>query len=667
MEVLGQRPDAYRADSATTATRSDAPILDIPASIQVVPREVLEDQRATETMDALRNVSGVQNAGTFGNRSRGVNLRGFQSFRFAKDGFFSPASFGDVGFLDMANVERIEVLKGPASVLFGQNEPGGLVNIVTKKPQAQALRRIELNSGFVKGADDDVNELRGHLDINQPFSETVFARFNAAYQEGDSFRNFFIDSDRTLLAPAVRWQPTERTKVDLQLDYFDQRQQFDRGLVAVDGNPRALPRDRFLGERFSQFEAEEMLVQATLEHRFSKALRLRSRARYSDSDADRFSADPRGLQDDGRTLNRRVADLDQRIDNYGLQNDLIVELDTGWASHEIVAGVDLNATRFDSGFRTASLDPIDIFEPQFGAQPGEFGPVSTQDRRIDFLGLYLQDRIGLGTRWSLLLSARFDFADTRFKRDGATVTDTEDREFSPRAGLVFHATPTLRLYTSYTESFSPFVFAAPEGGGSFNPETGEQVELGAKKAWLGGRLSTTVALYNLKKQNVLTDDPENPDRSIQTGEQRSRGVEIDIAGELLPNWQLIASAAFTNAEVTEDNVIAVGNALEDAARWSGSLWSTYTLAGGPLPGARIGGGVFYVGDRAGDLVNSFEVDSYTRVDLFSRLPVPGLPALTVALNIENVFDRKYIAAASGASSVEPGQPRSVFLRLAYAL
>ncbi len=642
----------YKAERSATATKTDTAIIDTPASIQVVPREVIEDQNAQRVADVLENVSGVQSAGTQGNLNEVFTVRGFQQSRLAKDGFLAASSFTDVGFLDLANIERVEVLKGPASVLYGLTNPGGLINLVTKKPQEEVFYTF-------KGTAGSFDLYRGEADINRPLNadKSLLFRLNTAYQESDSFRDYFIDADRIQIAPSLRWLISEDTTVDLQLEYYDQEQQFDRGLVAIGDRADVLPQDRYLGERFSQTQADELRFNAILDHQFNESWALRSSLRVADSDQDRFAADPESLQADGRTLSRRASILRTAIDNYAAQMNLMGAFDTGFLGHELLIGVDANFTRFDSSFQRASLASIDVFDPVYGAQPGTFGSASIQDRRIDFYGLYLQDLVSFGEHWKLLLGGRYDHASTEFERDSQLITDANDREFSPRAGLVFQPIENLSLYASYTESFLPFVFAVSQDGSPFEPEFGEQIEVGVKRDWFEGRLSTTLAVFDLTRQNVLTPDPENSTFSIQTGEQRSRGVEMDVTGEILPGWNVISSVTYLDAEITEDNRFSVGNRLQNVPRWSGSFWSTYEFRAGVLNGLELGGGVFAVGRREGDLENSFEAAGYARVDAFAQYRVNE--HVQVSLNVRNLFDKDYIQAPIGRTEVYPGAPLTV--------
>lgn len=645
----------YKASRSATATKTDSRILDIPASVQVVPREVIEDQDANRLIDALENVSSVHSAGTQGNRNEIFQIRGFQQSRLAKDGFLSASSFTEAGFLDLANVERVEVLKGPASVLYGLTSPGGLINLVTKRPRPEVFYTVDGTAG-------SFDFYRGEIDLNQPLNDdrTLLFRLNAAYQETDSFRDFFTDSDRTLLAPSLRVAISEDTTLDLQFEYYDQAQPFDRGLVAIGEDADVLPRDRFLGERFSRVEADELRFNAVLDHRFNDSWSLRTSLRAADSTQDQAGTDPRGVQPDGRTLDRRGSTLLTTIDNYAVQTNLLGDVETGVLTHELLIGFDANFTRFNSDFREFPVDSIDIFDPVYGAQPGAVNFVSLQERQIDFYGIYLQDVVSFGEHWKLSLGGRYDYADTEAIRDGDLITDAIDKEFSPRAGLVFQPLQDLSLYVSYSESFEPFVFRVTADGRPFEPEFGEQLELGIKRDWLGGRLSSTLAAFELTRQNVQTPDPDNPDFSIQTGEQRSRGVELDVTGEILPGWQVIGSLTYLDHEITKDNRFPVGNRLQNVPEWSGSLWSSYTVQNGPLRDLRFGGGIFAVGRRAGDLDNSFDAAGYNRIDAFVQYPVNE--RFQLSLNANNLFDKEFIEAPIGRTQVYPGAPRSVFLK-----
>ncbi len=266
--------------------------------------------------------------------------------------------------------------------------------------------------------------------------------------------------------------------------------------------------------------------------------------------------------------------------------------------------------------------------------------------------------ISFGEQWKLLLGGRYDMVKTQFDVNDRRLSDKWDRAFSPRAGLVYQPIKDLSLYASYTTSFLPPLAGAGLDGRPFKPEEGEQFEVGVKRDWFGGRLSTTLAAFQLTRSNLSTPDPRNPRFSIQVGEQRSRGVELDIAGELTPGWRVTGSLAYLDARITKDNRFPVGNRLINSPDWSGSLWTTYAFQDNSLRGLELGGGLFVVGDRKADLTNRVNVDAHARVDLFARYKVNE--TISLALNVDNLFDENYVEGLFSATYIEPGAPRSVF-------
>ena len=637
--------EGYRAERTGTATKTDTPIRDVPAAIQVVPKQVIQDQQATRIADVIENVSSARPGSTFGNRADSFIVRGFQSFLSARDGFLSNQLFGDPGFIDLASVERVEILKGPASVLYGLGDPGGLVNIVTKRPLREAQYRLGAQAG-------SFSFKRAEADLSQPFNAdgTLALRLNAAYQDWDSFRDFFKRSRRAFVAPVLGWEPSASTRVLVDFEYVDQELPFDRGLVALGTGVAAVPISRYFGEAFSTFNLNGLQSRYIVEHQLNSAWMLRQTGRYQESEARRFSADPRGLQANNRTLNRRATDQLDNADQWTLQLDAVGDFTRAYVGHKLLLGVETGTARKDVRLATASLAPIDIFNPVYGAQPGVFGAPTLTDQEIKYSALYAQDQIWLGERWKLLLGLRYD--DTR----QTTVTNgvarvQNDAVYSPRAGVMFDLTPRASLYASYSRSFKP-VTGTTFGGAPFEPETGNQVEVGIKAEFLERRLGATLALYELARQNVTTADPANAGFSVQTGEQRARGLELDLIGDLGSGWNVIASGAYTDAVLTKDNRFTVGNRIQGVPRVSGSLWLTREI----WKGFGAGGGFFAAGSREGDLANSFRVPGYARADASLFYRGSGWRA---TLGLKNVFDKEYIESPVSRTEVYPGAPRTV--------
>jgi len=659
VEVLGQRTD-YNARSASSGTRFEVDLIDVPVSVQVVPRSLFEDQGAIQIGEALRNVSGVTVGDSSGNRVEKFLVRGFENDRrIAVDGFLPPTAFGNVGYLDLAMVEQVEVLKGPASVLYGQANPGGFINLVSKRPQDAAFYRASLATGSEEF-------YRAELDINQPLSadNRLKSRFVFAYQSADSFRDLFRDTERLLLAPSFSWQVNERSSVDLQIEYFDRSGPSDFGLLPLNGEADTLDSEWYEGEAFSQVDSELLQGRLTYQYRFENGWLFKTALRASEAQSNRFSADARGIQDDGRTVRRRTRLFPQDVEDLTSQSTLTGSFVTGGFTHDFLVGVDLSRSDYDASDRRASLASIDAFDPVYGAMPGALDDPRFTTRSVDFAAVYFQDLVSMGEHWKVLLGGRFDHVEQRETRNDDVTNDVEDREFSPRVGVVYKPRSDLSLYASYTESFFPppalFNPDSLANDEPFEPERGIQYEVGVKTSLLEERFFATMALFELTRENVLTADPFDPDLSVQTGEQRSRGVEVDLRGTLLPNLNIVATYTYLDAEITEDNVFAVGNRLPNTSEHSGSLWAMFNVDRGALNGLELGAGAYAQSSRKGNLANSYAVDSFVRLDAYASYPLT--PKVAVSLNVKNLLDEDYIAAALG-NSINPGEPRTLLARL----
>ncbi|MBE9052034.1 TonB-dependent siderophore receptor [Nostocales cyanobacterium LEGE 11386] len=666
--VTGEQ-SGYRVREGSTATRTDTPLRDIPANIQVIPRQVLEDQGAVRLDEALRNIAGVTFSSSFGNRGQDFRVRGFSATQYRnglREDVGGSGSFNNRTAQETADIERIEVLKGPASVLFGQGEPGGVINLVTKKP----LSTPYYNIGFTAGSFDFY---RPTLDFSGPLNDdgSLAYRLNIAYESAGSFRDF-TDSRRYFIAPSLAWTISPSTKLTLEASYLQDRRTFDRGLIVLNGSdrPANLPFNRALFDpNFSKTNIEETRAYLYLDHNFSDDLSLRSAFRYTTS----FESDREGsssinrLLGDNRTVEIGASFGDQFFETYTFQNDLVWKFNTGAIAHTLLLGVEIRnaSARFSSQAPDEQQNLfgglLDIFEPNYSAiaytggfqvfEEGDF-----QDQRT--VGVYLQDQITLADNLKLLIGGRFD--NVNFEQEFQVEEfsqEQSDSAFSPRLGLVYQPSETLSLYASYSRSFVP-VLGRSATNAQFRPTRGTQYEIGAKADFLDGRLSTTLSAYNITRSNVLTPDPDpaNSGFSVQVGEQRGRGIDLDVAGEILPGWNIIASYALLDATITQDNRFEVGNRLNNIPNNAASLWTTYTVQSGDLRGLGFGAGAFFVGERTGDLANSFMLPGYTRFDAAVYYNRDNFRA---ALNLKNLFGTEYFAGSQNRSAVVPGAPFEV--------
>lgn len=641
----------YVPDTASTATLTTTPIEETPQAVAVVTRKVLEDQKVIRLQEALKNVSGISNSqGGFGNSRDAFQCRGFECSTF-KNGLNFDPSVQMQTFIESANVQRIEVLKGPPSVLYGRSEPGGVINIQTKQPLASRYYSLETIFG-------SFGLYRPTIDATGPLNEnkTLLYRFNGAYENSDSFRDF-VNSSRWFAAPVLTWKIGHNTTLTLEGEYLRDNRTIDRGIPAMGTRPAPIPLTRFLGEPFQRNRSEEGRAGYSLTHRFNPDWSLLSTFRMDLAKRDSFDLFvPGDPQPDG-TLERAVFPNQEVLRSYNLRNDLIGHVPTGFLDHTFLFGV--QASRAESDFRSAfeSFPSINIFNPVYNVAKPNIPLTGQFDTKADSLGVYVQDQVSLLKDLKLLVGARFDYVRQTQVSDGV-YSDQEDTAVSPRVGISYHMADPLYLYANYTQSFQPQV-GLSAAGQQFDPSRGTQYEAGVKVNVVPNRLMATVAVYRIIRKNLLTTDPNNLFFSIQTGEQRSQGVELDLTASLYPGWQVIASYAYTDASVQQDTDIPVGNRLRDVARHAGSVWTTYEMHDGALKGLGGGVGLFAVGERNMDILNTAQLPGYVRTDaaLFYRRPNAWQGRnLTVQLNILNLLDHQYFAFAQARNAAFPGAP-----------
>ncbi|MBW4643295.1 MAG: TonB-dependent siderophore receptor [Goleter apudmare HA4340-LM2] len=648
--VTGEQ-DGYRVPNGSTATRTDTPLRDIPQSIQIIPQQVLKDQRA-DISSALLNAPSVRNAAP----------SNFDSLRLQVRGFFSQSTLNGIketnGLAsnvgpDLTGIENIEILLGPNSVLLGSTSPGGTVNFVTKQPLRDPYYFVEATVG-------SFDFYRGEVDLSGPLDDEKKAlyRLNASYRD----QGFFTDLSQTrnlVIAPVLSLELNENTNLTIEGIYKNLQQENNNlGLPAIGtifSNPNGdIPRTRITNE--GDLDVTTARIGYRLEHKFNESWSLNNSFRYGYLNYDGIGLNiGTQLLADNRTLLRTANDLNDRYRDYRLTTNVIGKFDTGSIKHKLLFGIDLGRLNNTLKFTGRSGAPIDLFNPIYGQSPGAITFELDTNTVTDELGFILQDQVTIADNLKLLLSGRFD-TFTQTNKDFLADTDTSqsDSAFSPRIGIVYQPIPAISLYANYSRSFEPAIGQAFDGS-DFEPTRGTQFEVGVK-ADLNQRLSTTLALYDVTQSNVLTDDPNNLGFSVQTGEQRSQGIELSLTGEILPGWNVFASYAYNDARVTEDNSIPTGNRVQRTTPHAASLWTTYQIQRGDLQGLGFGLGLFYVGDRAGDTGNTFEVPSYLTTDaaIFYKRD-----RLRAAINIKNLFNVDYFENAFSRLRVSPGAPFTV--------
>jgi len=652
----------YRATRSASATRTDTAIHETPQSISVVPAQVVEDIGATRLEDALDYAGGVERGNNFGGQGLTEFLvRGFSTQEFYRNGF--AVNRGYPNMPDASTLERIEVLRGPASMLYGRGDPGGTFNIVSKQPQAE--RRTVLSSqvntdGLRRGTLDTT----GALDESAAFTY----RLNLVAEGSDSFRDH-VESERYNIAPVLRWQLSDDTALILEGDYLHNRHPMDRGLTRYPNQAGDLSRDRFLGEESAgKLTNKNATTQLRLEHQLDSQWMLRGGIQYLDGSLDGGAVENNGLASDGRTVGRNYSERWLNWNDLAVQANLEGHFDAAGLAHTLLLGVEFDEYNYDSLIRRSggltSDFPIDLYDPVYGQPlPALTRTTTYDDENLKSYAFFVQDQIALTERLKAQVGARLERFEQRYdnKLTPAGSWDQAHNAVSPRFGLIYDLTEELAVYANTSRSFKPNR-GADRSSQAFDPEKGIAHEVGIKYELPEHDLSVTAALFHIIKENVLTSDPLDSNYQVAAGEARSRGFDISVAGNITPQWRVIGGYAYVDAEVTESSSASmpVGTRLANVPRHSFNLLDTYEFADGPLAGLGIGigMGVKYVGDRKGGASSTaFDMDAYTTVDLLAYYPLTERVRLN--LNLNNVFDEEYEERAWGNIWAYPGAPRTL--------
>lgn len=658
--VTGDRA-AYRNLSVAGATKTDALPRDLPQSVRTIGADLLADAGVTTLSGALELASGIARQSDLGGLWDSYAMRGFTGDpNFGSDylvnGF--SASRGYNGQRDVAGTQAIEILKGPSSALYGRGEPGGTVNILTKKPRFTPRYGADLALGSHATR-------RTAVDLTGPLSETVAYRVNAAHQDGGSFRET-VQIERAYLAPSFVWLAGPDTTVSYEIEATRQRAPFDRGIPAVRGVLEPVPAARFVGEPADGRNTVQSLGQQLfVQHLLADGWSLQGGAAYRASSLEGFSSEANDLLADGRTLRRQRRHRDFSAIDRSARVELLGTATTWGVAHAILAGVE--AYQFDDRRIQLRRNPsaanpytIDVFNPVYGAAALPLAlSIDTAEHQQSH-GLYAQDQLTLAPQWKALVGVRADRYDqtvTNYRT--AAVNVQRLHAVSPRAGLVWQPTATFALYASTARGFRPNS-GISIGNTAFPAEKSRSQELGAKLETPGG-IAGTLALYRIDKENVLTPNPVNTDFSIPAGAVASKGVELDVAGQLRRGLKLSGAYAYTDARVTRgDNTIRTGSRFPNVPRHSANLLLVAHNAH-----ASLGAGVTYVGERFGDVAasSSFTLPAYTTARLLGAW-TPNAH-WRVAVNVDNLFDRRYDASSYSQLWVAPGSTRTITATASY--
>jgi catecholate siderophore receptor len=666
--VTGIR-EGYRPTETSTATRTPTDLKDVPQAVTIVTEQQIDDQALRSMGDLLRYVPGAVISQGEGHRDQ-VILRGNSSSAdFFVDGLRDDVQY----YRGLYNLDRVEVLKGPNAMIFGRGGGGGIVNRVTKKPRPRAAA-----GGAVSV--DGYGAWLVEADVDQPLGRGVYARLNGTYEQFASFRDYY-GGHRIGLNPTLAFEPGRRTRIDLSYEYDQDRRVVDRGVpsdqrtgaatVADPARPLAGYRRTFFGvPGLNRTSLDAHVVRAQVRHEFSDALSLTSRFLYGDYDKfyrNAMAQAPVTLVGGAPKVGiEAYQDATQRRNLFS-QNDLVWKVSTGPLRHVLLGGIEAGRQETDgqrqNGFfgnaRRVSVDLARVIAvPAVTFRTGVAAAERLTHSEAEVLAFYLQDQISIGDHFDIVAGLRHDrFRLEATDRLANTTLARTDNLWSPRLGLVVKPARDLSLYASYGRSY------LPQSGDQFGsldltlaalePERFDNYELGFK--WdVRKALSLTGAVYRLDRTNTRASDPANPSRTILTGAQRSKGVEIGLSGEIRAGWHVSAGYAYQEAEIRKTTTAApAGRQVPLVPRHQASLWTRYDVS----PRFGLGAGVYHQSKSFTSISNSVVLPAFTRVDAAAYYKLT--PHVELQVNVENVLNAYYFASAFNDNNIMPGAPASV--------
>ncbi|HFF9486749.1 ferrichrome porin FhuA [Serratia bockelmannii] len=637
----------YVAKRSATGTKTDTPIEKNPQSVSVVTREEMDMRQPDTVKSALAYAPGVFASRGSSTTYDAVAIRGFPATNTTQylDGLRLLGDNYSEASIDPYFLERAELLRGPVSVLYGKSNPGGLVSMVSKRPTTEPLREIQFKMGtdnlFQTGFD-----FSDALDVQGIYSY----RLTGLAKDSDTQQNMSKEK-RYAIAPSFSWRPDDKTNFTLLANIQNDPYTGYYGWLPKQGTLIPLPDGSKLPTDFNEGEAsnymarKQRMIGYSFEHAFNDTWAVRQNLRYMQVDTDMKSIYGFGLSSP-TTINRAYVQSKEHLNNFAVDTQAQAKVKTGDIDHTLLFGVDYSRMRNDINSDYGSTDGLSMTRPQYGNDVVNINFPYKYLNRQEQTGLYVQEQ-GEWNQWLLTLGGRYDWAKTSANNRVLGYTnERSDGQFTWRGGLNYLFDNGVTPYFSYSESFEPTLDTSINGQ-TFKPSIGKQYEAGVKYVPKDRPIVLTGALYQLTKNNNLTPDPDNAQFSVQSGEIRSRGVELEAKAALNANVNLIASYTYTDAKYTKDNTYQ-GKPTVEVPKHMASLWADYTFHETAVSGLTLGSGVRYVGSSSSfNSDNStFKVPDYTLVDATIKYDLArfGLPGSSVGVNINNLFDKTYVSS-----------------------
>ncbi|MCG2573340.1 TonB-dependent receptor [Acinetobacter sp. ME22] len=654
----------YKVDSASSATKTNTTLKHTPQAVTVVSKAVLQDIQATRLSEAL-DVAGIGRANNFGGQGLTTfTSRGFTSGEYYRNGF--PINRGYPNAPDSSTIERVEVLKGASSSLYGRGDPGGTFNVVSKTPQAEHKTVLGFNV-------DNEGLYRSTVDTTGALDDagTLTYRLNLMGENGDTYRDN-VDSKRWNIAPVLQWTPSDQTKVILEADFLRNQHPLDRGFTHYDGQQSySFDASDYWWEsgkdRNRLYNNNDML-QLRVEHELNDAWKLNVGAQYLNGNLHGYAVEANGVKagSNGAVITRNYNWRNLDWIDKDVQASLVGEFNLWNVEHKLMTGIELEDYDYKSYIIRSTADfDLNINQPYSTQALPALVNVTTHDReQLQSKAIYVQDQIRFTDRFNTLIGLRFEHYDHDYTNlVNSTSWSTEHNAFMPRIGFTYDLTDQLSVYSNISKSFKPNSGADRNNQG-FKPEEGISYEIGSKYSILDNKLSFDTALYYVKKKNVLTLDPLDSTKSVAAGEVTSKGLDLSLVGRLTPQWKIIGNYAYTDAAVSKDNTLVKGTRLANIPQNAFNLLSVYEFKSGKLNGLGLGLNQHYVGSRKGQTANStYTMASYATTDFISYYDYSA--DIRFSFDIKNIFNKDYDESAFNRY-VYPGEPRTAKIGVTYS-
>lgn len=651
--------------ASTTTTKSDLSLFETAQSISVLTRDLLDSRQVTTLNEAIQSSAGVS-SGSWG--KRGWDDFSIRGQRASESIYVDGLKLNQSNYVaqEVSGVESIEILKGPASINFGLVQPGGMVNMVSKRPRAESFNQ----AGFAVGS---YHYKQATFDLGRPLNDSGKAAFrlNGLWSDTDDqtdqvwFKNQY-------LAPSLSLDLGANTDFTILSSYTRREYLRTQGApvkgTLLPNRNGPLKRDQFYGEPgFGPYDSSQKQVGYSLVHRFENGWKVAQNFRWQTMSMDGRFVSLSGLSANELLQSRSAQLQDVDGNNRALDTNASRTFVLGGMEHNVMAGLDLNHDRVRYANQVCRIAALNVLNPVYNTAVTCPPASRLTNTVVSSTGLYLRDQIKLNDNWRVNLAARHDRARNRELNELTGITQRQDTSSNTgNVALSYVLTPHIIPYVSYATSFLP-VSGSDFFGVQFKPEEGRQAELGSKFQFAGGRINGAMAIYDLTRTNVTTADPDPAhiailsSAQVQTGEQRTRGFEAEISADLRNGWSVQSALTVLDARVTEDNGGTAGRRLLNTPRQSANVWANYRFRGGVMDGWTAGLGARYEAPKTGPSVN-YTVPSYTVLD--TSLAYQGR-GYRVSLNVKNLFDKEYYAGVLNANVLPLGDPRVATLKAVF--